>query len=188
MVRILLDFRPKTEINLYHTSRSLKSWDSPLHAAVVQNRLNVVCLLLESGADPTTPNPAEWTPLFYAAVRSPELVSVLLQHVFATRPREKALEFLDKQDSAGATAFSTAVAGQFFESADVLASYGTDYLAFSIPYSDGSSRLMNILGWSCYMAPQVKYLFSKMQDQSAGFIIDNEGTTILHCVAGVPIG
>jgi len=187
MVRILLDLRPKSEVNLYRGSL-LKDWHTPLHAAVVENRLDVVQLLLDSGADPTLLSTAEWTPLFYAVIRSPEIVSVLLQHVFDTKPEREAKDFLDKKDRAGATAFATAVVGQFFESADILVSYGTDYLAFTIPHPIDNLCFMNILAWSCYMAPQVKYLFSKMDDQSAGFIVDNEGTTILHCVAGVPIG
>jgi len=186
MVRILLDLRPKSEVNLYR-ELVLKSWLTPLHAAVVENRLDVVQLLLDSGADPTLLT-AEWTPLFYAVIRSPEIVSVLLQHVFDTKPEREAKDFLDKHDQAGATAFGIAAVGQFYESADILISYGTDYLAFTIPHPFDKLCFMNILAWSCYMAPQVKYLFSKMDNQSAGFIVDNEGTTILHCVAGVPIG
>jgi len=104
MIRILLNLRPKSEVNLYRGS--LEDWHTPLHAAVVENRLDVVQLLLDSGADPALISPAEWTPLFYAAIRSPEMVSVLLQD---TNPEGKGIIFLDKQDRAGATAFATAI-------------------------------------------------------------------------------
>lgn len=184
LVRALISLLPSTAMAEFQLSS--KDWSTPVQAAVVENRSEVVELLLRSGAPVIVPYETEWTALFFAAIWTPTLVSLLLEHVFTKFPQEEALAFVNKLDSGGATAFATAVAGGFFDCADVLVRYGADYQRFTIPYSTLEERFMSVLGWSCYMAPQVEYLLNLQEP--AGLVIDSAGTTILHCVSGVPMG
>lgn len=155
LVGALIPLLSGAAVTDFHPSSN--DWSNPLQVAVVENRLEVVDLLLHLGATPTFPYKTEWTPLFYAVIWSPEMLASLLKHVFATVSEDETLAFVNKLDSNGASAFATAVGGGYFESADVLVSYGADYQKFTLPYSEGDTRLMSVLGWSSYMAPQVKY-------------------------------
>lgn len=184
IVRALISLLPSTAMDEFQ--RSSKDWCTPMQAAVVENRPEVVELLLRSGAAVVIPHEIEWTPLFYAAIWTPTLVSLLLKDVFKKLPREEALAFVNKLDTSGASAFAIAVAGGFFDCADMLVRYGAEYQRFTIPYSESKERYMSVLGWSCYMAPQVEYLLSL--EKPSGLVIDSAGTTILHCVSGVPMG
>lgn len=184
LIRALIPLLPVAAVNEFQLSA--KGWSTPLQAAVVENRPQVVDLLLQQGATPAIPHPTEWTILFYAAIWTPTVVSYLLKHVEKTMEKAEALEFVNRCDSDGATAFATAVAGGFFDCADVFVEYGVNYQSFTLPYSRTEDRLMSVLGWSCYMAPQVDYLLQL--SQPADFVIDSLGTTILHCVCGVPMG
>lgn len=190
MVTILLDLLSNSELHRY--SPSARDWLTPLHAALAENRLAVVQILLAAGADPTASTPADWTPLFYAAIRSAELVSTILRHVESKRSKSAAISFATLPDHSGATAFATAVVGEFYAAADILAAYEPDFRAFTFSYSEGTSTLMNLLGVVCYMAPQLEYLFKLLgdcaDDPDEGFIIDDDGVSILHAVAGVPVG
>jgi hypothetical protein len=168
---------------------SAEEWYTPLMAAVVKDRADIVQYLVHLGADASSTNPfLRWTPLFYAVSGSPQIVLALVQSIENTHSREAAIRYVNHRDENGATAFDTAVAGEYFAAADILASYQPDFLAFTIPYSQGSTCLFNLCGLSSYKANQLFYILD-MVDLSAGLPqVDNEGVTILHASCGVPIG
>ncbi|KFY69606.1 hypothetical protein V496_00100 [Pseudogymnoascus sp. VKM F-4515 (FW-2607)] len=186
IIRILLELRPETNINEFRLS--FKEYHTPLLAAIVRNCPWVVGFLLESSADPTMKLPGnDWTPLFYSVVSSPENVNLLVKAIEAKDSYESAVSYVNIRDSAGVTAFDTAVIGEFYESADVLLRYKPEFLAFTLRYSEGSPILLNFLGHVSYMADQLEYLLKLLKDSLAGLLIDNNSTTLIHAAVGVTI-
>jgi len=187
IIRILLQLRPT--INVNEVKQSAKEYDTPLLAAIIKNRPHVVDFLLECGADPTLKRPGnDWTPLFYAVTGMPDIARSLAKSTESKISYNAAVQYINARDSAGVTAFDTAVIGEFYESADVLLEYKPDFLSFTSRYNDEGTTLMNLLGHVFYMANQLDYLLGLLKDPSEGLLIDNEGVTLLHAVVGVTIG
>lgn len=187
LIRILLQLRPT--ININEVKRSAKEYDTPLQAAIVKNRPQVVDFLLESGADPTLKPPGnDWTPLFYAVTGIPDITRSLAKSIASKISYDAAVQYVNTRDSAGVTAFDTAVIGEFYESADLLLEYKPDFLSFTSVYSDERTTLMNLLGHVFYMANQLEYLLKLLKDPLKGLLIDSDGVTLLHAVVGVTAG
>lgn len=168
---------------------SAEEWYTPLMAAVVRNRVETVQYLVDLGADASLTNlPTRWTPLFYAATGSPQIVRALVHSVERTNSRDGAIQYVNRRDDSGATAFDIAVAGEFFEAADILASYQPELLAYTYPYEPGSTCWFNLLGLAAFKARQLFYLLDLVGPRVEPPMIDNKGVTILHAVCGVPIG
>lgn len=168
---------------------SAEEWRNPLFAAVVQDRPIIVEWLLDNGSDWAAALPKSlWTPLFYAVTRSPETVKLIMKMVESKASRHAAIEYVNLRDDAGVTAFDIAVVGEFFEAADILSRYQPDFLACTIPYSEDSSTLYNMLGHTCYMADQLLYLLNLVPENAGMLAVDNDGVTLLHAVCGVPFG
>ncbi|KAF2462866.1 uncharacterized protein BDR25DRAFT_320419 [Lindgomyces ingoldianus] len=167
---------------------STEEWYTPLMAAVVRNRTEIVEYLLELGVDPCVSHQNnQWTPLFYAVSGSPQIVRALVQFVERTCSLDAATEYVNKRDETESTAFDIAVAGEFFDAANVLAAYQPDFLVYRFPYSLDSTCLFNSLGLAVEKRYQLFYLLDLMGPVDEPPKVDNEGVTVLHCVCGVPI-
>ncbi|KAH6949748.1 ankyrin repeat-containing domain protein [Ilyonectria sp. MPI-CAGE-AT-0026] len=187
VVRCLFNLIPECSLNEW--SPSAEEWYTPLMAAVVRRRVDVVLYLLELNTDPGLTHPTTlWTPLFYAVSGSPKIVSALVRSVEMTQSWEAACHYINQRDMGGFTAFEVAVAGEFFEAADILANYQPDFLTFAIPYEDDSTCLLNFLGLAVDKADQLLYLLDLIGPAADLPRVDNEEVTVLHAVAGLPIG
>jgi ankyrin repeat protein len=172
-----------------HWRPSAEEWHTPLMAAVVQDRPEVVGYLLELLVDTSKSHPVkQWTPLFYAVSGLPEISCLLVRFVEHTISREVAILYVNRRDTSGATAFDIAVAGEFFEAARVLADYQPAFLAYKFPYGPESDCLMNSLGSAAAKRRQLFYLLDLIGPVNELPMVDNEGTTIVYTVCGIIIG
>ncbi|KAH6871023.1 hypothetical protein B0T10DRAFT_611342 [Thelonectria olida] len=186
VTKVLHGLGPRVSLNEFVLSA--KEFYTPLMAAVVCSRPEIVTFLLELGADPCLPHPKWlWTPLFYAVSGPPEIVSSLIGVVEDTHGWDAAHDFVSMRDENGATAFDIAVRGQFFRAADILVPYKPPFLEFAFRYEPGSTCFYNTLGLAVYERRQLIYLLDILGSQTLPPIIDNQGTTVLHIVCGVPI-
>jgi ankyrin repeat protein len=186
-VRTLATFLSPVDLN--EIKPSSMEWYTPLMAAIGQDRPNVVNWLLQNGATAAVRfAKTQWTPLFYAVSRSAQIVGALMKAVENEKSRLEAVRYLNIRDDSGVTAFDTAVAGEFFEAADLLREYNPTFLDFTIPYGEDSTCRFNMFGHTCYKPKQLSYLLALIADVGDLVEVDNEGATLLHAVVGVPIG
>ncbi|KAF1850712.1 uncharacterized protein K460DRAFT_20358 [Cucurbitaria berberidis CBS 394.84] len=187
MVQCLFNLLPDSPLNEWQSSA--EGWTTPLMGAIVQNRFETVEYLLGIGADATILDPVvHWSPLFYAVSGRPRIVLALVQSIEKNHSSATAIHYVNIRDDGGFTAFDVAVAGDFFDAADILTAYSPAFLAHVIPYSVGSTTLYNFLGSTVYKAGQLFYLLNLIGTAADLPVVDNEGVTLLHAVSGVPIG
>lgn len=187
VVKCLVKLTPGHQLNEWRPST--EEWYTPLMASVVRNRTDIVEYLLELGSDPCLSHQTiQWTPLFYAVSGSPLIVRALVQSVERTYSRNTAIQYVNRRDESGFTAFDVAITGEFFDAADILVAYQPDFLAYRFPYPLDSDCLFNSLGFAVEKRCQLFYLLDLMGPVDELIKVDNKGATVLHAVCGVLIG